>query len=590
MKTHRRNQEKHVYLSRLLAVLLPFLLFSLVAWTGGHSGEHGRAGYPECDPMDGCFIDLIMTLWPLKTQMEHPVEPNQPVPWDQGPETADLPPNERPPNIVVILADDMGFNDISYYNGGAADGSLQTPNIDTLAEQGVVFTNGYAGNATCAPSRAALVTGRYSTRFGFEFTPIFKVGYTIFDLMSRCSTDPYPLLLDLELADQLPELEELGMPSSEITIAEKLKEAGYHTVHIGKWHLGGTGESRPELQGFDESLYLAGTFYLPEDSPDVVNAKLEFSPVDKMMWASSHYAAEFNGGPEFEPAGYVTDYYTDEAVKVIEANRNRPFFLFLSHWGIHNPLQAKREDYEALSHIADHRMRVYAAMIRALDRSVGRVMAALDQYGLTENTLVFFTSDNGGAGYVGLPDINQPYRGWKTTFFEGGIHVPYFIHWPLQIPAGSSYDKPVSHFDIFATAAAAAGVPLPGDRTMDGVDLVPYVTGSETGVPHEALFWRSGHYHVVLSRDDATGDWWKMSVADIPDTVWLYNLTTDPTEQTNLAGSMPTKVGELQALLDAHNAEQMEPIWPYVLEDYVPIDKTDEELLLPEDEYVYWPN
>ena len=584
MKKGRRHRRQGAWFSRIAALLLMFFLFSVVAWTAYSQEPRGKKGVLDCDPMTACFLDLIMTLWPIKNAADHPIGPNQPVEWSQGPDTAESSPSERPPNIIVILADDMGFNDISYYNGGAADGSLQTPAIDTLAQQGVVFTNGYATNATCAPSRAALLTGRYSTRFGFEFTPIFKIGYKIFDLMSRCSTDPYPLILDLELAEQLPDLEELGMPSSEITIAEKLKEAGYQTVHIGKWHLGGTSGSRPEDQGFDESLYLSGVLYLPEDSPEVVNAKLDFSPIDRMMWASGLYSAQFNGGPEFEPAGYLTDYYTDEAVKVIEANRNRPFFLYLSHWGVHNPLQAKREDYDALSHIEDHRLRVYAAMIRALDRSVGRVMEALDENGLSENTLVIFTSDNGGAPYLGLPDVNKPYRGWKTTFFEGGIHVPYFIRWPLRVAAGSSYDKPVSHLDIFATAAAAAGVPLPDDRIMDGVDLIPFVTGEVEGEPHETLFWRSGHYQTVLSSG------WKMSVADRPDKVWLYHLTEDPTEQTNLADSMPGKVAELQALLDAHNAEQVEPIWPSVLEDYVPIDKTDEDDLLPSDEYIYWPN
>ncbi len=584
MKMNPRRRQRHAWLSRLSVFLLPLLLLSLVAWKAAPQTERGKAGLLDCDPMVACFVDLIMTLAPIKNAAEHPVGPNQEVPWDQGPATAELPPNERPPNIVVILIDDMGFNDISFTNGGAADGSLQTPNIDTLAQQGVVFTNGYSANATCAPSRAALVTGRYSTRFGYEFTPLFKVGYTLFDLLARCSTDPYPLILDLDLAEQLPELEELGMPPSEITIAENLKQAGYHTVHIGKWHLGGTNGSRPEDQGFDESLYLSGTFYLPEDSPDVVNARLDFSPIDKMMWASSWYSAQYNGGEEFEPAGYVTDYYTDEAVKVIEANRNRPFFLYLAHWGIHDPLQAKREDYDALSNIQDRRLRVYAAMIRAVDRSVGRVMQALEDNGLAENTLVFFTSDNGGAPYVGLPDINRPYRGWKTTFFEGGIHVPYFMRWPMYIAAGSSYDKPVCQLDIFATAAAAAGVPVPDDRIIDGVDLVPYVTGQAVGDPHETLFWRSGHYQVVMSNG------WKMSVAARPDKVWLYNLTEDPTEQTNLADSMPEKVAELQALLDAHNADQVEPLWPSVLEDYVTIDKTDEEELLPTDEYIYWPN
>ncbi len=586
MKRHRRPF-KDKWFSRTLALLLPLLLLCVVAWPADGQNPRGKAGVLDCDPITACFLDLVITMAKAKNAAEHPVGPNQAVPWSQGPED---PPVNPPPNIIVILADDMGFNDISFYNGETT-ATIPTPEIDSLAAEGVVFKNGYAANATCAPSRAALVTGRYSTRFGFEFTPLFKVGYTLSDLLDRgCSTDPYPLILDMGLADTLPELEELGMPPSEITVAETLKGAGYHTVHIGKWHLGGSNGSRPEDQGFDESLYLSGTLYLPEDSPEVVNAKLEFSQIDIMMWASSWYSAQYNGGPEFEPGGYLTDYYTDEAIKVIEANKNRPFFLYLSHWGIHDPLQAHIDDYAALSHIGDHRLRVYAAMIRALDRSVGRVMDALEANGLADNTLVIFTSDNGGAPYVGLPDINQPYRGWKTTFFEGGIHVPYFMSWPGTIDPGTTYDRPVTHFDIFATAAAAAGAALPGDRTIDGVDLVPYVTGAQTGDPHETLFWRSGHYQVVLSKDDGTGDWWKMSVADIPDKVWLYNLTTDPTEQTNVADSMPAKVAELQGLLDTHNADQVEPIWPSVLQDYVTIDKNDEELLLPEDEYIYWPN
>jgi len=575
---------------RGLALLLPFLLLSFVAWPADGQDSRGTAGVLDCDPVTACFLDLVLKLAEKQNAANHPVVDNIPVTWNTGEGTAD-----PPPNIIVILADDMGFNDISLYNGETTS-TIPTPEIDALAHQGVVFTNGYAANATCAPSRAALMTGRYSTRFGFEFTPLFKVGYTIFDLIDKgCSTDPYPLILDRELADTLPELEELGMPPSEITVAETLKGVGYHTVHIGKWHLGGTSGSRPEDQGFDESLYLSGILYLPEDDPGVVNAKLDFSPIDTMVWASAWYSAQFNGGPEFEPNGYLTDYYTDEAVKAIQANKNRPFFLYLSHWGIHNPLQAKLDDYTAMYDFypndteEHHRLRVYAAMIRALDRSVGDVMDALDDNGLTDNTLVIFTSDNGGAPYVGLPNINQPYRGWKTTFFEGGIHVPYFMSWPGTIEAGTTYDKPVTHFDIFATAAAAAGAALPS-VTIDGVDLVPYVIGTATGEPHETLFWRSGHYQVVLSKDDGTGHWWKMSVADIPDKVWLYNLSTDPTEQTNVALSETGKVAELQLLLDAHNAEQVESIWPSVLQDYVTIDKTDEEILFPEDEYIYWPN
>jgi len=529
-------------------------------------------------------LAILMKLFPMLNAIRNPVEPNRPVVWGRGPDTPNLPPNERPPNIIFILTDDMGFNDVSFYNGGAADGSLQTPNIDSIAEGGVVFTNGYAANAICAPSRASILTGRYSTRFGFEYTPIFRIGPKIFDLMNRKNTNPHKMIIHHDLVDKMRPIGDLGMPPSEITIAEMLKQAGYYTAHIGKWHLGSTNNMRPEDQGFDDSLTMSGMLYQPEDSPQVVNSKQDFDPIDKMVWTTGQYSAEFNGSKAFEPKGYLTDYYTDEAIKVIEANKHRPFFLYLAHWGIHNPLQAKKEDYDALSHIKDHRLRVYAAMIRAVDRSVGRVMAALKENGIDENTLVIFTSDNGGAGYLGLPDINKPYRGWKITLFEGGTHVPFFARWPKRIPKGLRYDKPVSHIDIFSTAAAVADASLPTDRKIDGVNLMPYITGNVEGEPHEVLFWRQGYYQGVLAKG------WKMMVSDRPKKIWLYHLTEDPTEQINLAAQQPDKVTELQAMLDKHNAEQAEPMTPSVIEGPVMIDKTSADPMLEDDEFIYWPN
>ena len=529
-------------------------------------------------------LAILMKVFPVLNAIRKPVEANQPVVWSRGPDKSELPPNERPPNIIFILTDDMGFNDVSFYNGGAADGSLQTPNIDSIAHGGVVFTNGYAANAICAPSRASVMTGRYSTRFGFEFTPIFKIGPKIFDLMNRESSQLRKMVINHDLVDQMKPIQDLGMPPSEITIAEMLKEAGYYTAHIGKWHLGTTNKMGPHDQGFDDSLNMAGMLYLPEDSPEVINSKQDFDPIDKMVWTSAQYAASFNGGKAFEPRGYLTDYYTDEAIKVIEANKHRPFFLYLAHWGIHNPLQAKKADYDALSHIKDHRLRVYAAMTRAVDRSVGRVMAALKENGIDENTLVIFTSDNGGAGYLGLPNINKPYRGWKITLFEGGTHVPFFARWPKRIPKGLRYDKPISHVDIFSTAAAVANAPLPNDRKIDGVNLMPYILGELKGEPHEVIYWRQGYYQGVLAKG------WKMMVSKRPDKVWLYHLTEDPTEQNNLAAQHPEKVAELQALLDKHNAEQAEPMTPSVLEGAVMIDKTGADEMLASDEYIYWPN
>lgn len=307
-----------------------------------------------------------------------------------------------------------------------------------------------------------------------------------------------------------------------------------------------------------------------------------------------HQRLSFNGGDSFEPGGYVTDYYTDEAVKAIEANRNRPFFLYLAHWAVHNPLQAAREDFETLVHIEDKTLRVYAAMIQALDRSVGRVLEALDEHGLTENTLVIFTSDNGGARYLGLSDINRPYRGWKLTLFEGGVHVPFLAQWPGRIEAGTRYDHPVSHMDIFSTLTNAAGGSTPTDRVVDGVDLMPYLSGERQGPPHETLFWRQGHHQVVLHKGQ------KLIVSDLPDRSdedasavrqrWLFDLSEDPTEQRNVAVEEPKLVETLEGLLAAHNAEQATPMWSSVIDAPQLVDKTEREDYVEGDEYIYWPN
>jgi uncharacterized sulfatase len=536
-------------------------------------------------------VNLLVWGLPIYKNLTDPIAPNQPVVWPSGPVAAAKPAAQRPPNIILILADDMGFNDISLYNGGAADGSVMTPNIDGIAQQGVLFENGYAANSVCAPSRASLLTARYSTRFGFEFTPFMNVGATIFQWMDDLDPPPLPLFIDHAKAKALPPFQDLGMPSGEITIAEVLKSRDYYTAHIGKWHLGYLPGMRPEDQGFDDSLNLAGTLYLPQDDPDVVNAKREEEGIDRMVWATARYAAQFNGGEHFQPRGYLTDYYTDEAIKVIEANRNRPFFLFLAHWGIHNPLQATREDYDAFPQIQDHTLRVYAGMIRALDRSVGRVVQALKDNGLTENTLVVFTSDNGGAGYIGLPNINKPFRGWKLDHFEGGIHVPFMAKWPVQIEPGTVVSVPIHNMDLFHTFAAAGHAPVPTDRKLDGVDLLPYVRGEASGAPHETLFWREGYHQCVRHAG------WKLIRANQPDKPagsgqrkWLFNVESDPTERHNLAEQMPQKVAELEALLAAYNAAQAPPMWPSVVQDAQLIDKPGGVPYVEGDEYIYWPN
>lgn len=531
-------------------------------------------------------IELMLALVKFKSDREFVVAPNRDLPWEQGPQQAVT--GERPPNIILILADDLGYNDISSFGGGVAGGRVQTPNIDQLAAQGAVFSQAYAGNATCAPSRAMIMTGRYPTRTGFEFTPTPSgMGPMVTAVMNSLDNGLPPGRFNEAAAADAPPYAQQGLPSAEVTIAEVLRDRGYHTAHIGKWHLGRGEGFAPMDQGFDESLLMASGLYLPEDDPGVVNAKLAFDPIDRFLWARFNFANSFNnaGDERFEPGGYLTDYWTDESIEVIKANKNRPFFLYLAHWGTHTPLQATREDYEAVGDIQPHRLRVYAAMIRALDRSVGRIMAMLEQQGLAENTIVMFSSDNGGPGYIGLPEINAPYRGWKLTNFEGGLRVPMFVSWPARIAAGTTVDKPVAHIDMMPTMAAAAQAALPRGVAIDGLDLLPLATGE--GVQswsRETLFWQSGYYRVVRHGD------WKLQVSEEPNKAWLYNLAEDPTEHNNLAQSHPEKLGELTALLDAHRASARKPLYPFVSELPVAVDKNLSEHFEDGDEYIYWPN
>lgn len=522
------------------------------------------------------------------------VAPNRPIEWMPGPATSIVPAQGRPPNIIFILADDLGINDISTFGGGVAGARVPTPNVDRLAAQGAVFTNAYAGTATCAPSRAMLMTGRYPTRTGFEFTPTPNgmgrvVSMFAEDLRGKSAMPP---MTWNEAADgDGPAFNEKGLPGEEVTIAEILKTRGYHNVHIGKWHLGGAAPFRAVSQGFDESLLLANGLHLPESHPNVVNAKLPFDPLDKFFWARMQFAADYDRAgvapvdEPFAPGGYLADYWTDEAVRVIEANRNRPFFLYLAHWGVHSPLQATKEDYDAVGNIQPHRLRVYAAMVRSIDRSVGRILDKLEKEGLAENTIVVFSSDNGGAGYLGLPEVNAPYRGWKITLFEGGIRVPMFIKWPARIAPGTVIKAPAAHIDVMPTFAAAAGATLPKGVAIDGQNLLPAAMGKGAITrPDDAIFWSSGFYKVVRSGG------WKLQINERQNRSWLFNLAEDPTERNDLARSRPEKLAELQALIDKHWADARPPLYPSTTESPTCIDRTLADLPCPENSYVIWQN
>jgi len=526
-------------------------------------------------------------LWPVQImvtayRLTHRVAPSRPVHWSEGPAVA--PAGKRPPNIILIVADDLGINDLTTEGPGkgVAGGLVPTPNIDGIAHRGADFLVAYAGNATCSPSRAALMTGRYPQRFGFEFT---AVPDELAKYVPRYAPKdrPYPTIYHSELQRQAPAMADMGMPGSEVTIAEVLKARGYHTVHLGKWHLGEARGMRPEDQGFEESLgFMPGASKYEPDTASV-DAKLPGDPLDRFLWLALSDGVQFNGGPPFHATEYMTDYLSDEAVSAIKANRNRPFFIYLAYNAPHTPFQATKADYDALGAIKDQRLRVYGAMIRALDRGVGKVMAGLEAQGLVDNTLVIFTNDNGGAWYAGLSDINKPYRGWKGTFFEGGIRTPFFVSWPGRIAPGQRLTVPIQFIDVFPTLAATAGASLPSDRVIDGMNLLPFIT---SGAPaaKRTLYWRSGTYEAVRDGD------WKLQISRNPPRTWLFDLGSDPTERHDLSRFRGDVVARLSAELAAHDRQMAKPLWPALLEEPIRIDVPADAPWKPGQEYVYWPN
>ena len=556
-----------------IAISLGFVLAALVLAVGGLYAKGGSAE---------------VLLWVVKIFLRQEHAPNREVNWaipTNLPAGAETKSGAKPPNVILIVADDLGYNDITLNGGGLAGGTVPTPNINSLAQQGANFETSYSGNATCAPSRAAIMTGRYPTRFGFEFTPTPKQFMKVIGHY-KGPNQLYDAIYHAEREKDLIPYETMGLPRTEITMAKMLKGQGYRTLHVGKWHLGDAPEFRSHVHGFDEALSFqhASSLYLPENDPNVVNSQQEFDIIDRFQWAAGSFGMHFNGGEAFKPKRYVTDYLTDEAEKAIEANRKQPFFLYLAYTAPHTPLQATKEDYAALSHIEDHTLRVYAAMVRNLDRNIGRVLQTLRDKGLDDNTLVIFTSDNGGAHYVGLDGLNKPYRGWKATFFEGGIRVPLFMKWPAAIPKGVKPQLPVNHMDIFTTVAAVTGAKLPADRPIDGINLLPQLSKPADKGPERPLFWRTDTYRVIRKGD------WKLQVAQNPRKDWLFNMALDPTEQNNLAAKEPDRVASMKKELEAFNATQVKPSWPSMAEAAIAIDKNLREQMLPSDEYVYYGN
>jgi arylsulfatase A-like enzyme len=423
---------------------------------------------------------------------------------------AQSPKDARKPNVVVIVGDDMGYADVGFH--GCMD--IPTPHLDALAKSGVRFTSGYVSGPYCSPTRAGLLTGRYQQRFGHEFNPGGGA--------------------------------EQGLPVSESTLADRLRAAGYATGLVGKWHLGSAPEFHPQKRGFGEFYGFLGGAHSYFPARDMLKTVLR-------------------GTDPVAEEAYLTDALAREAVAFIDRHRAGPFFLYLSFNAVHTPMHADDARLKKFAPIADPQRRTYAAMMSAMDDAVGAVATKLRGARLEENTLVFFLSDNGGPTMPGTTingSVNTPLRGSKRQTLEGGIRVPFVMAWKGRLPAGTVYDHPVIQLDVLPTALAAAGISTgPGDK-LDGVNLLPHLTGNAAGPPHEALFWRFGEQMAIRR-----GDWKLVRYgpnANLqPGESWpkLYNLAADIGESNDLAAKHPEKVKELQGEWDGWNAGNVKPLW-----------------------------
>lgn len=469
------------------------------------------------------------------------------------------------PNIIIILADDLGKSDLSLYGGL----KVQTPNIDAIGRDGVTFTDGYVTAPICAPSRASLLTGRYSQRFGFELQPQKRyprnrLEYFVFRHI--LDTDNWTVADGFSFPQQR-DINAQGLPPSEITLAELLRHEGYATGITGKWHLGHTEGHKPNQLGFDYQygFYEAFTLYADPKDEQIVNARLdEFT--DKHIWKQGREktCAIRRNDTIIEEKEYLTFAIAREASAFIRRHREHPFFLYIPFSAPHTPYQAPKSYYDALVQEPDHNRRVYYAMIKALDDAVGQVMEELRRQGLERRTVVYFASDNGAATYMHVAE-SEGLKGGKFSNFEGGINVPYMVQWKGTIPPGSIYHQPVTLCDVFTTSAMLAGSTLPADRTYDGVNLLRCLSDSSM-VPHEALFWRAEYNKAVRSGP------WKLIIDDQHHVVRLYRLDDDQREHHDLHETNPLKVEELRHLLQEWEKGLKSPLWPRIMDYKMIID------------------
>lgn len=445
----------------------------------------------------------------------------------------------RQDNIVVIIADDLGYGE----TGMMGNSEIPTPNIDSLAADGVRCTAGYVTASFCSPSRAGILTGRYQARFGYDINPTGKRNL----------------------------LEQAGLPENEMTFVQRLADADYATGLVGKWHLGASPGKHPLRRGFDEfyGFLHEGHFYVPGPPYENVLTMIRDSTLAQgerersgdmirgnyARMSEPPYDADnpiLRGDQEIIENDYLTDAISKEAVAFIKRNAEQPFALLVSYNAVHSPMQARKDDMDKLRRIRDDQRRIFAGMLVAMDRGVGQVREAIEASGLSRRTMIVFVSDNGGPT-AELTSSNAPLKGGKGSLYEGGIRVPMVWTMPGRLPAGRIEERPVLSLDIAATALDLAGLPVAD--TADGRSLLSWINSPSRDHPHENLFWRMPNGRMAFRSGN-----WKVVRPGKNDPVELYHLAGDAAEKRNLASEHPEKMGELINKWIAMNSQMAEPI------------------------------
>ena len=469
------------------------------------------------------------------------------------------PASDSLPNILLIIVDDLGMADLSLYG----EGYPNTPHIDALGNEGVVFQNAYVTSPVCSPSRAAIFTGRYPQRFGFE--------YQMHDRYLRNRLEYFGFKLFVDSAPWIPKwmsevpdktaIDQQGIPPSEITLPDLMKARGYRTGLVGKWHLGSDQDRSPCNFSFDYQFgfYASHSLYAYEQTHGIHDQKVPGDFTDPHIWSGQRDGpyAIYQNCEEIRVEEYLTDRFTDEAIKFISETDQDPFFLTLSYNAPHTPLQAPQSDMDRFDHIEDPIKRTYYAMIANLDDNIGRLMDHLRINELDSSTAIFLISDNGGAEYTFTTE-NGKYKGGKITNFEGGIKVPFMMRWEGTI-SPSRYNPMVSSMDIFQTVTEMTDCSLPDDRVYDGKNLLPFVKGMTDAEPHDYLYWQRGFNKAVRNAD------WKLMINEEVNDTLLVKIGTDQFEEKKIKDAGVEVISMLANQHTNWSNNLQKPLWPSLI-------------------------